>query len=542
MIAQVKLWWKLVHSGDKKGILAGLAAHSGQISVGLSQGFSAILVPKLLESKFANQSEASWIASLGVISNPLGAIIAGLSAEWFGRRSALALATLPHAIGWVLIALSENVPMLYVGRFISGIGAGMANGIYLYVSEAAAAHQRAWLASSGPILVSFGVLIVYTLGAITSWQRTAAISVGPAILSLALSRMIPESPSWLVSRGRREEGKDSLLWLRGSGSCTEKEYEELCDCSAKREEKQKSLVGSLHRPSVWKPFLILLLFFTLQQLSGIYVILFYAVSVLKDIGLDINEYLGSVAIGIVRLFAAIVGAGLANCVGRKSLAFASGFGMALSAFGVALSFRYNQTSWVPLVCIGGHVWSSMIGFLTLPWVMTSELYPLRFRGPLGGFTTSIVQMLSFVAIKTYPDMSSSIGLENSMWIFGSAGLLGALFALGILPETRGKSLEDIEKKFSNKSDDGDDDDDDEERPNYFDKRNLFIQPNNVTLKKYATISEEKLTTMVSNAFVYDNFSFDLGVSDFPEKDSKETNGNVHQDRLPQVFQWEHLYI
>lgn len=116
-------------------ILAGLAAHSGQISVGLGQGFSAILIPQLLEKQFADTSETSWIASLGVVSNPLGSLVAGLCAEWFGRRSAIALASLPHAAGWLLIALSTNVPMLYIGRFVSGIGMGMANGLYLYVSE-----------------------------------------------------------------------------------------------------------------------------------------------------------------------------------------------------------------------------------------------------------------------------------------------------------------------------------------------------------------------------------------------------------------------
>lgn len=116
-------------------IFAGLAAHSGQVSVGLGQGFSAILIPKLLETGFADQSETSWIASLGVVSNPLGSVIAGLCAEWFGRRSAIALASLPHVAGWLLIALSKDVPMLYAGRFVSGIGIGMANGLYLYVSE-----------------------------------------------------------------------------------------------------------------------------------------------------------------------------------------------------------------------------------------------------------------------------------------------------------------------------------------------------------------------------------------------------------------------
>lgn len=116
-------------------VIAGLAAHSGQISVGLSQGFSAVLIPKLLETNFATVSECSWIASLGVISNPLGALVAGVMAEFYGRRSAIVLATLPHVAGWLVIAFSTSVPLLYIGRFISGIGTGMANGLYLYVSE-----------------------------------------------------------------------------------------------------------------------------------------------------------------------------------------------------------------------------------------------------------------------------------------------------------------------------------------------------------------------------------------------------------------------
>ncbi|EFN82171.1 facilitated trehalose transporter Tret1 isoform X2 [Harpegnathos saltator] len=502
MITQVRLWWKLLQAGDKKGVLAGLAAHTGQISVGLSQGYSAILLPKLFESDFADQSQASWIASLGVVSNPLGALVAGLCAECFGRRSAIALATLPHAAGWLLIALSKNVPMLYAGRFISGIGTGMANGLYLYVSEAAAPDQRAWLASCGPVLVSLGVLMVYTLGAITTWQRAAVISIGPAILSLALTRTLPETPVWLAARGRTDEAKKALLWLRGPGLKTDQEYQELCEANLKRKEEKKSLLRALHMPNVWKPFLILLVFFALQQLSGIYVILFYVVNVLKDIGIDVNEYAASVGVGVIRLFASILGAGLANNIGRKTLAFASGFGMAVAAMGVALSSRFALPSWVPLLCIGTHVGASMIGFLTLPWVMTSELYPLRFRGSLGGLTTSIVQIMTFATIKTYPDLNIVVGLEFTMWIFAVAGLLGAIFALTILPETRGRSLDDIEMKFVNKQNDS-------TKPDTGKTSNMWSQSKNITLQRFMSISEEKQSNIIANAYAYDNFCLEL---------------------------------
>ncbi|XP_011264218.1 facilitated trehalose transporter Tret1-2 homolog [Camponotus floridanus] len=522
MITQTKQWSKILYSGNKKDILAALAAHSSQISVGLTQGYSAILIPRLLESNLADLSQASWIASLGVVSNPLGALVAGFCAEFFGRRFAIVFAMLPHIVGWLLIALSRNVPMLYAGRFVSGIGSGMVNGPYLYVSETAAPNQRAWLASCGPILVSLGVLIIYILGAITTWQKAAAISIGPAILSLALTRMLPETPAWLISRGRTDEAKEALLWLRGPGFNVDKEYQELSDANAKRKEKKINLLRALHKPNVWKPFLILLVFFTLQQLSGIYVIVFYAVNVLEDIGLDVNEYMATVGMGVIRFFMSILGAALANTFGRKSLAFISGFGMAIAAMGIALSFRFKFPSWIPLFCIGTHVGASIIGFVTLPWVMTSELYPLRFRGRLGGLTTSIAQVLIFATIKMYPDLKAIVSVEITMWIFSAASLLGAIFSLIILPETRGRSLDDIEMKFSCKSSDSS-----TNARKIF--SNMFSQPKNITLKRFVSISEEKQSSIVTNTYAYDNFCLELSPEN-SEKSSKISKKEPIQDQ------------
>lgn len=158
--------------------------------------------------------------------------------------------------------------------------------------------------------------------------------------------MLPETPAWLASRDRTDEAKEALLWLRGPGLNVDKEYQELCEANAKRKEKKDSLLRALRKPSVWKPFLILLVFFALQQLSGIYVILFYAVNVLKDIGIHVNKYTASVGIGVIRLLTSILGAGLANNFGRKTLAFASGLGMAVAAMAIALSFRFALLKYI----------------------------------------------------------------------------------------------------------------------------------------------------------------------------------------------------
>lgn len=152
--------------------------------------------------------------------------------------------------------------------------------------------------------------------------------------------MLPETPAWLATRGRMDEARQSLLWLRGPGINTEAEHQALCTANTIREQKKNSLLRALNKPNVWKPFLILFLFFAFQQLCGIYVILFYTVNIIEDIGVRLDEYYASVGIGVVRLFASIAGAGLASNFDRKTMACLSGLGMAASAMGVALSIWY----------------------------------------------------------------------------------------------------------------------------------------------------------------------------------------------------------
>lgn len=171
----------------------------------------------------------------------------------------------------------------------------------------------------------------------------------------------------------------------------------------------------------------------------------------------------------------------------------------------------------------------MIGYLTLPWVMTSELYPLRFRGPLGGITTSMAQLLTFATIKMYPDLSAVIGIETTMWMFAGASILGALFALTILPETRGRSLDQIEGAFSGKVEWNDPA---QTLPT------VVAQSRSVTLQKFATISEEKQSNILANAYTYDNFCIDLSQD---ETAKSGRNASAKSDVIPTIS-LEHVYL
>lgn len=350
----------------------------------------------------------------------------------------------------------------------------MATASYVYVAEISQAEQRGMLSASGPVHVSLGVLAVYILGFIAPWQRVAALCTLCALLSFIAMCAVPESPAWLSSHGRAAEALSALVWLRRNPATAEAELSELMETVAKEKNNNclispmsskrrnmlavKNVLKPFLLPTAWKPFIILLLFFAFQEGSGIYIILYYAVNLFQEVGTGLNEYVASIVVGGVRLLMSVVGAILMNSFGRKTLAVVSGIGMAISmVVGGGYEYFYSHLqptdrplAWVPLICVLGHVCVSMMGFLQLPWMMNGELFPLAIRGVMGGIVASLAHLFIFASVKTYPDLMHALGTNGTLWLFGAAALLGAVYCYIFLPETRGKTLREIELEFSPK--------------------------------------------------------------------------------------------
>ncbi|XP_071440486.1 trehalose transporter 1-like protein [Hetaerina americana] len=532
--------WDMFSWGVTREVLATFAAHGNSICVGFGQGYSAVLLPQISDpgsSLTLTTQEASWVASLGVISNPLGALAAGIASEVFGRRSAVKLAAGPYIIGWLIIFLADDFLKLCIGRFICGVAVGMATSSYVYVAEVSGPQHRGTLCASGPVFVSVGVLMVYVAGAFMNWTTVAALACAASVAAYALAAVIlPETPAWLVTQGRLAEARESLKWLRGSsGSPSEIEQEltTLMDASNVANESKRRETSTTDgprccsffartwslfaRPQVWKPFVLLLFFFAFQEASGIYVLLYYAVDLFRSLeashtppaapanilagdgvlssggygdlpvasaligGVGASNFtvdqpqgvlhniedhsssgvadgfLASIAVAGVRLVASIVGAMLMKRFGRRQLAMASGLGMAMS-MAVAGGYEFvfsgkgstdgRPAPWVPLACVLTHVCVSMIGFLQLPWVMTSELFPQTARGVAGGSVSALAHLLIFTSVKTYPDLEAWAGLPWALWLFAGSAAAGAIFVYIFLPETKGKTLAEIEEVFS----------------------------------------------------------------------------------------------
>ncbi|XP_041968943.1 facilitated trehalose transporter Tret1-2 homolog isoform X2 [Aricia agestis] len=458
MLASIKGFWKVWRYGDLYMVLAALAAQSINISVGFCQGFSAVLLPQYThEHPAITYEQTSWIASLGVISNPIGALLGGMMVDAVGRRLLLQSIVLPNLIGWLVIAFSETYVFLCVGRFITGFTIGMSTASYIYVAEITTPEKRGVLSALGPGLVSTGIFVIYSLGAFIHWRKVAAICAGVSLLTPFLMYFVPESPLWLASKGQMKEAYSAMFWLRQNNNTAQQELMEFTKDRKLEDESMsfKQKMGLFKRRSVLKPFALLIIFFLFQEMSGIYVILYYAVDFFKSVGTSVNEFTASIIVGGVRVFMGAVGACLINSFRRKTLAAVSGLLLGIAMLGAAICDSLQGPPIIKLACILLHVSFSMVGFLQLPWIMSGELYPQDIRGVMSGATSCCAYILIFFNIKTYPRLEYFITSNGTLYLFGICALIGAAYCLLFLPETKGKTLNEIMRQFDEEKKDAD---------------------------------------------------------------------------------------
>lgn len=192
-------------------------------------------------------------------------------------------------------------------------------------------------------------------------------------------------------------------------------------------------------------------FFAFQQFSGIFVIFVYAAQFSKQAGVAIDPLLSAVYIGLTRVVTTLLMAYISDKFGRKPPAFFSGFGMCASMMGLAACSAHpladTAFNWVPAFLLIFFIFSCTLGFLTLPFAMIAELYPQRTRGFAAGLTICAGYFMSFINIKAYPYLVDSLGNEVIFIFYGIVSLLGIFFVYFFLPETKGKSLQEIENYF-----------------------------------------------------------------------------------------------
>lgn len=476
-------------SSSHHAIAVSTVANLGLVLSGMTLGFPSALLPSLLDPNstlHVDIDQASWIASLSPIATPVGCLLGGPLVDHFGRRRGLQILNLPFLLGWLVIGVRPSLTCIYAGRILTGFASGLATIIStVYTTETVTHRLRTPLVTLSPMMLALGILIIYTLGMIfpTQWQMVAGISAVVTCLSVVMTPFLPESPVWLLSKNRYEESCRAMLTLRGATG-VHMVNEEMNTLMVARSDEQgrnwQTVVYSLFQPEAYKPLFIMNGFFFFQQLAGVSIVIVYAVNFVHDVGIEQDTYLVAIGIAVMRLVSTFITAWTCSKFGRRPTAIFSGVGMSLSLVGLSAylfhkerqqsplwmalasySNKNNATasallsgdpsiSWFPTILLLAYVLTSCVGFSTLPWAMLGEVFPTEVRGIAGGITACFVYFASFIGVKIYPSMVIAFGKFEVFFFFAASAIFGTIFVEIFLPETRGKTLLEIEDFFRGK--------------------------------------------------------------------------------------------
>ncbi|CAH0754097.1 unnamed protein product [Bemisia tabaci] len=436
------------------------------LSSGMTAGFSAVLLPQLKSPNSTlkiDHDQASWIASMAALPMALGCIFSGVLMERYGRRMTQLLLCVPFLLGWVLLSLATTVWHLYVGRFLTGFSVGLLGPpSIVYIAETAEPRHRGALLATVTLAISVGILLSHVLGTFLYWKVAAAVSVFFPCLSFGLFWICPETPSWLAIKGYASEAEEAFHWLRGYSDQAQGELKVIL--SKKPASRSDSKEGSFKRLahslrsifslSFLKPFFIMNVFFFVQQFSGVNAVAFYSVDIMKTVSGNVDEYLATIVIDVIRVVMSLATCILLRQFGRRPLGLISLVGTTVSLLSLAAVLKtpfykeYPSLSWLPTGLLASYICFISIGLVPLPWVMTGEVFPAAHRELGSGATSFFGFFVFFVVVKSSPFFFSTLGMVGTFQLFGGITLLGTVFIFCFLPETKNKTLEEIEDLFS----------------------------------------------------------------------------------------------
>jgi sugar porter (SP) family MFS transporter len=374
----------------------------------------------------------------------IGALIAGTLADRIGRKPTIIFAAATFIAGILLAIFAPTIWTLIAGRFVIGLGVGATSDtVPLYIGEVAPPEARGRLVSMNQLMITTGILVAYlidyALSSTGSWQAMLAIGIVPAtLLGIGMMFMF-ESPRWLLTRNRRDEATQVLRKI-GQEDLLQTELADASPAQPLKRDWRQLLAPNLRRV-----MLIGIGLAVLQQVTGINTVIYYAPTILKQAGLgSMNSILASVPVGVINVVVTVISIMIIDKVGRKPLLVASLSGMVVTIAGLALSFGLSAPSWTKVVCLVAYVGSFAIGMGPVFWLLIAEIYPLRARGEAMSVATSANWMANFGVALAFPLLISSIGIAAVFWIFAGMGIVAIAFCLTEVPETKGRSLEEIE--------------------------------------------------------------------------------------------------
>ncbi len=390
------------------------------------------------------------VVSSVLVGSLLGAVIGGLLADRLGRRRLLIVTAIVFATGAIGAALAPGTPWLVTARVVAGAAIGTASFVApLYISEIAPIAIRGKLVSINQVALTSGIVISYGIdyafAGSQAWRWMFALAVIPAAAFSAGLLFVPDSPRWLVGRGHPDRARAVLNRIR-SREQVNGELTEIQQSVAQQKGHWSELLSPLLRPAMVVGIGLAIA----QQITGINTVIYYAPTILDFAGFSSASVaiLASVGVGIVNVLLTLVAMQLIDRVGRRPLLLVSLAGMAASLFVLGLAFALPQLAgslgWIAVIGLMTYVGSFAVGLGPVFWLMLSEIYPLRIRGRAMSVGTVANWGANLIVALSFLTLTQALGRAPTFWLYGIISIGAWVFAFLLVPETRGRSLEDIE--------------------------------------------------------------------------------------------------
>lgn len=411
----------------------------------------------MIKGQFSlTDSGLGTVAALLTFGCLVGALFTGSFTEKYGRKKVMITTAVLYIISALGCALAESSTILIFFRLLSGLAVGGTSVVApMYISEIAPAKNRGRLVSFNQFAITIGIVLAYIFDYLlvgfgdNAWRFMLVVpAVFGTMYLVFLIAKFPESPRWLLAHGRKEEAIKVLTNIGGQ-TLVDEELPEMERTLLAEQKKEKMSFGELFKGKTGKIVLIGTIIAALQQITGINAVIMFAPDIFQAAGsIKSDSIMQAMIVGMVNFLMTIVALWLVDKKGRKTLLLWGAVGMILSlAF---LSYEFSkpvQNGFGVMAALLVYISFFAASFAPVMWVIISEIYPNRIKGLAMSFSTAVSWLCTFLTVYFAPIIHGALGLQYLFGIFGVFSIIAFVFVKFWIPETKGKSLEQIEKEL-----------------------------------------------------------------------------------------------